>query len=80
VLTEITFSMDTRSGAPFIVGSMLVPHAKTFTPYWRERGERSYVTVQVRSAVAEGLAQKLPTMHRSVRCIDRHEVATEQAG
>ena len=80
MLTEVTFAMDSDSGAPFIVGSMLVPHTGGLAPRWVERGHRTYVTVQVRQAVAESLAHRLPQMHRSIRCIEHRDVAAEQAG
>ncbi|TXL57531.1 hypothetical protein [Aeromicrobium terrae] len=80
MLTEVTFAMDSNSGAPSVVGAMLVPHAHRYAPRWVERGDRTYVIVTVSPAVAEGLVARLTRLHRSVRCIGQQDVVAEQAG
>lgn len=72
--TEITFSMDARSTAPHHVGSMLVPQARQYFARWVDRGERSYVTLKVRTSVVEDMVAKVCGMHPSVRCISRDAV------
>lgn len=72
--TEITFSMDVTSRAPHIVGASLVPQADQYSTRWVDRGDRAFVTLLVRSSVAEKMVTKVCAMHPSVRCIKRDEV------
>jgi hypothetical protein len=72
--TEITFSMDARSSAPHRVGSILVPQARQYFTRWVDRGDRSYVTLMVRSSIADAMVAKVCRMHPTVRCISRDEV------
>ena len=72
--TEITFSMDAHSSAPHRVGSFLVPQARQYFTRWVDRGERSYVTLMVRTSLVEDMIAKVCGMHPSVRCISRDEV------
>ena len=72
--TEVTFSMDGRSSAPNRVGSLLVPQAAQYFTRWIDRGDRSYVTLMVNTAIVEAMVAKVCRMHPSVRCIAREEV------
>jgi hypothetical protein len=72
--TELTFSMDARSSAPQRIGSYLVPQAKQYFVRWVDRGERSYLTIMVRTSLVEVMVARVCGMHRSVRCISRNEV------
>jgi hypothetical protein len=72
--TEITFSMDAHSSAPHRVGSFLVPQARQYFTRWVDRGDRSYLTIMVRTTVVEDMVAKICDMHPSVRCISRDEV------
>ena len=72
--TEITFSMDAHSSAPHRVGSFLVPQARQYFTRWVDRGDRSYLTIMVRTSVVEDMVAKMCDMHPSVRCISRDEV------
>ncbi len=78
--TEITFSMDGRSRAPHRVGAMLVPQAAQYFPRWVDRDGRSYVTLMVRTSVADDMIAKVCAMHPSVRCISRDEVVPSSTG
>ena len=75
--TEITFSMDGQSRAPHRVGAVLVPQAARFLPRWVDREGRSYVTLMVRTSIAEDMIAKVCSIHPSVRCISREQVVTE---
>ena len=72
--TEITFSMDAHSSAPHRVGSFVVPQARQYFARWVDRGDRSYLTIMVRTSVVEDMVAKICGMHPSVRCISRDEV------
>ena len=72
--TDVTFSMDGRSSAPHRVGSLLVPQAAQYFARWVDRGNRSYVTLMVRTSIVEDMVAKVCGMHPSVRCISRNEV------
>lgn len=72
--TEIVFSMNAQSSAPHRVGSILVPQARHYFTRWVERGDRSYLTLMVRSSVAEDMVAWVCAIHPSVRCISRSEV------
>ena len=72
--TEITFSMDASSTAPHRVGSLLVPQARQYFTRWVDRGDRSYVTLMVRTSVVEDMVARVCGMHPSVRCISRDAV------
>jgi hypothetical protein len=74
--TEITFSMDGQSSAPHRVGSLLVPQAAQYFMRWADRDGRSYVTLMVRTTIAEDMIAKVCNMHPSVRCISRDRVET----
>lgn len=78
--TEITFSMDARSSAPDRVGSLLVPQAAQYFARWVDRGDRSYVTLMVRTSIVEDMVAKVCGMHPSVRCISRDEVVPATTG
>jgi hypothetical protein len=82
--TEITFSMNGQSSAPHRVGAMLVPQAAQYLPRWVDRDGRSYVTLMVKSSIADEMIAKVRAMHPSVRCISRDKVVpaspTEDAG
>jgi hypothetical protein len=80
VYTEIRFSMDALSSAPHRVGAFLVPRTMQYFPRWLDRGNRSYVTLMVRSSVVEGMVAKVCAMHPSVRCISRTEVLPSTPG
>jgi len=72
--TDVTFSMDGRSSAPHRVGSLLVPQAAQYFARWVDRGDRSYVTLMVKTSIVEDMVDRLCGMHPSVRCISRDEV------
>ena len=72
--TDVTFAMDGQSSAPHRVGSLLVPQAAQYYMRWVDRGERSYVTLMVNTAIVEEMVRKVCGMHPSVRCISRDEV------
>ena len=72
--TEITFSMDGNSRAPHRVGSMLVPQAAQYFTRWVDRGGRSYVTLMVRTSIADDMIARVCRMHPSVRCISRERM------
>ena len=72
--TEVTFSMDGHSSAPHRVGSLLVPQAAQYFTRWVDRGDRSYVTLMVRTEIVEDMIARVCGMHHSVRCISRDEV------
>ena len=72
--TDVTFSMDGQSSAPNRVGSLLVPQAAQNYARWVDRGNRSYVTLMVRTSIAEDMIVKVCGMHPTVRCISRDEV------
>ena len=74
MFTDVTFSMDGRSSAPHRVGSLLVPQAAQYYARWVDRGERSYVTLMVNTAIVDDMVRKVCRMHPSVRCIARDEV------
>lgn len=78
--TDVTFSMDVHSSAPNRVGSLLVPQAAHYFARWVDRGDRSYVTLMVNSAIVEDMVAKVCGMHPSVRCISREEVVPEPSG
>ena len=70
----LTFSMDGHSSAPHRVGSLLVPQAAQYYTRWVDRGDRSYVTLMVRTSLVEDMIAKVCRMHPTVRCIARDEV------
>jgi hypothetical protein len=72
--TDVTFSMDGQSSAPHRVGSLLVPHAAQYFTRWVDRGDRSYVTLMVKTSLVEDMVAWVCGMHPSVRCIARDEV------
>ncbi len=72
--TEITFSMDARTSAPHRVGSLLIPRARQYFARWVDRGDRSYVTLMVRTSLVDDMVAKVCGMHPSVRCISRNAV------
>jgi hypothetical protein len=72
--TDVTFSMDARSSAPHRLGALLVPQAAQYFARWIDRGDRSYVTLMVKSSIVEDMVDRLCGMHPSVRCISRVEV------
>jgi hypothetical protein len=72
--TDVTFSMDGQSSAPNRVGSLLVPQAAQYFARWVDRGNRSYVTLMVNTAIVDAMVRKVCRMHPSVRCISREEV------
>ena len=72
--TDVTFAMDGQSSAPHRVGSLLVPQASQYYMRWVDRGERSYVTLMVNTAIVDEMVRKVCGMHPSVRCISRDEV------
>jgi hypothetical protein len=78
--TEVTFSMDAHSSAPHRVGSQLVPQAAQYFARWFDRGDRSYVTLMVNTAIVDDMVAKVCGMHHSVRCISRDEVVPEPSG
>ncbi len=78
--TDVTFSMDARSSAPNRVGSLLVPQAAQYFARWIDRGDRSYVTLMVNTAIVEDMVAKVCRMHPSVRCISRNEVVPTPSG
>jgi hypothetical protein len=72
--TEITFSMDGQSSAPHHVGSLLVPQAAQYFIRWADRDDRSYVTLTVRTSIADDMIAKVCRMHPTVRCVSRERV------
>ena len=72
--TDVTFSMDLHSSAPDRVGSRLLPQAAQYYARWIDQGNRSYVTLMVRTNITEHMIAKVCAMHPSVRCISRNEV------
>jgi hypothetical protein len=72
--TELTFSMDGRSSAPHRVGSYSLPQANQYFTRWVDRGSRTYLTLMVRSSIADLMVAKVCRMHPSVRCISRTEM------
>ncbi len=77
--TELTFSMDGRSSASHRAGSLLLPQAKHYFARWIDRGDRSYVTLMVRTSVVDDMIAKVCRMHPSVRCISQNDVAPHLA-
>ena len=78
--TDVTFSMDSQSSAPHRVGSLLVPQAAQYFTRWVDRGDRTYVTLMVKSTIVEDMVVKVSRMHPTVRCISRDEVLPTAAG
>ena len=78
--TDVTFSMDGRSSAPHRVGALLVPQAAQYFARWVDRGDRSYVTLMVKTSIVEDMVDKVCGMHPSVRCISRDEVESTTTG
>lgn len=78
--TDVTFSMDGHSSAPHRVGSLLVPQAAQYYTRWVDRGDRSYVTLMVKTSLVEDMIVKVCRMHPTVRCIARDEVMPTTAG
>lgn len=78
--TDVTFSMDARSSAPHRVGALLVPQAAQYFARWVDRGDRSYVTLMVKSSIVEDMVARLCAMHPSVRCISRADVEPTARG
>lgn len=76
--SEITFSMKTASRAPHRVGAWLVPQAAQYSTRWIDRADRTYVTLVVRSTVAEAMIERVCSLHPSVRCISQSEVRADQ--
>jgi hypothetical protein len=72
--TEITFSMDAGSRAPHIMGAWLVARPGRYAPHWFDRDGRAYVTMTVRSSVAEQMVTKVCAMHPSLRLVRREVV------
>jgi hypothetical protein len=72
--SEIMFSMDASSSAPDIIGAILVPQAAQYSVQWAHRGDRAYLTLTVRSTVAEAMVKRVCAMHPTVRCIRRDPV------
>ena len=72
--TDLTFSMDARSSAPHRVGALLVPQAAQYLARWVDRGDRSYVTLTVKTSIVEDMVDRVCGMHPSARCISRVEV------
>ena len=78
--TDLTFSMDARSSAPHRVGALLVPQAAQYSARWVDRGDRSYVTLTVKSTIVEDMVDRLCGMHPSVRCISRVVIESTEPG
>jgi hypothetical protein len=78
--TDVTFSMDGRSSAPHRVGALLVPQAAQYFPRWVDRGDRSYVTLMVKTSIVEDMIDRLCGMHPTVRCISRVDVEPTTTG
>ena len=72
--TDLTFSMDARSSAPHRVGALLVPQAAQYFARWVDRGDRSYVTLMVKTTIVEDMVDRVCGMHPTVRCISRVDV------
>jgi hypothetical protein len=72
--------MDARSSAPHRVGSLLVPQAAQYFARWVDRGDRSYVTLMVKTSIVENMVDRLCGMHPSVRCISRVDVEPTTRG
>ena len=70
--TDVTFSMDAHSSAPHRVGSLLVPQVAQYFTRWIDRN--SYVTLMVRTSIADDMIAKVCATHPSVRCIARDGV------
>jgi hypothetical protein len=73
--SELMFSMDASSSAPGIVGAWVVPQAARYSARWVDRGDRTYLTLLVRSTVAEAMVELVCAMHPSVRCLKRDPVS-----
>jgi hypothetical protein len=78
--TDVTFSMDARSSAPHRVGSLLVPQAAQYDIRWADEGERSYVTLMVKTNLVDEMIKKVCRMHPTVRCIATDEVLPAVVG
>jgi hypothetical protein len=74
MFSEIMFSMDASSSAPHRIGAFLVPQAAQYSAQWVDRGDRAYLTLIVRSSVAEAMVKRVCGLHPSVRCIKRDPV------
>ena len=72
--SELMFSMDANSSAPNIVGAWIVPQAARYSARWADRGDRTYLTLLVRSSVAEAMVAQVCAMHPSVRCLKQEAV------
>lgn len=77
--SELMFSMDASSSAPNIVGSWVVPQAVQYSARWADRGDRTYLTMVVRSTVAEAMVERVCGMHPSVRCLKQEPVRASDA-
>jgi hypothetical protein len=51
-----------------------VPQAAQYFIRWADRDGLSYVTLTVRTSIADAMIAKVCAMHRSVRCISRERV------
>ncbi len=69
--------MDGTSSAPYRVGSLLVPQAAQYFARWVDRDGRSYVTLMVRTSIADDMIAKVCSVHPSVRCISRDQVESQ---
>jgi len=78
--TDVTFSMDGHTSAPHRVGSLLVPQAAQYDIRWADQGDRSYVTLMVRTNLVDDMITKVCRMHPTVRCIATDEVLPTTAG
>lgn len=73
--SELMFSMDASSSAPHIVGAWIVPQAARYSARWTDRGDRTYLTLLVRTSVADAMVAQVCAMHPSVRCLKQEAVA-----
>lgn len=72
--TELLFSMDARTSAPYRVGSYLVPNRDRWDVRWTDRADDAFVSITVDGSVAEAMERKICRIHPTVRCVSTREI------
>ncbi len=56
------------------------PRQRSTSARWVDRGDRSYVTLTVKTTIVEDMVDRLCGMHPSVRCISRVDIEPTEPG
>ena len=63
---ELTFAMSTDSSASMRVQSMLMPYGDRFQDRWTERGDRTYLVLQVPEGGVDEFIDDVHACHPTV--------------